>query len=445
MLHFSRYIFNAMFENDDKPITSYYQHTANGQIDAPQLQQHIKADVVVIGGGLSGCSTALHLASSGVDVAVLESRQFGWGASGRSGGQIINGFSISQDVLEKQLGMEHAKQLWQHSVYAVDYTRQLIKTHNIDCDLTMGYLHVGVKPRHAKALRCWVEQLSRTYDYTSMQYHNQNQLTEFLASERYQGGVSDSGSGHLHPLNYCLGIAKAAEDAGARLWQHSAVVKVATTATGKVVDVVNQDGGNGKINCQHVVYACNAYLNKLAPKIGNKIMPVGTYMVATEPLQEDLALGLISNRAAVADNNFVLDYYRLSADNRMLFGGRVSYSTLQPRKLTHSLRHRMLSVFPQLQGVNIDFSWGGYVAITRNRAPDIGQMDDGSWFAQGYSGHGMALSGYIGKLLAQAILGDREGMACFEKIPHKTFVGGKILRMPALVAAMSYYKLKDYF
>ncbi len=429
-----------MPKTDIQTADSYYEHTRNQVIDAPELSQNTKADVVVIGGGLTGCSTALHLAQKGVDVAVVESRHYGWGASGRSGGQIINGISSGEEALEKMLGLDTSKELWDHSVRSVEYTRKLVEDHKIDCDLTMGYMYLAVKPRQARALESWAERLSRVYDYQVMEYHDKSQLGQYIGSDLYQGGVSDPGSGHLHPLNYCLGIARAAQKAGARLFQNSAVIRIESTASGKVIHCAQ-----GKITCDQVVYGCNAYLDNLAPSISKKIMPVGTYIIATEPLKEEVALGLISNRAAACDTNFVLDYYRLSADNRMLFGGRVSYSTLEPLKLTQSLQHRMLRVFPQLQGVKIDFSWGGYVAITRNRAPHIGQMKDGSWFAHGYSGHGMAITGYLGKLLAQGIVGDRSEIACFEKIAHKTFPGGKILRMPALVAAMGYYKLKDQF
>jgi len=428
-----------MVERNADAVDSYYEHTRNQTIDAPQLREDTKADVVIIGGGITGCSTALHLAEKGVDVAVVEARYFGWGASGRSGGQIINGYSVGQDVLEKIVGLDTAKELWDHSVQSVSYTRHLVETHKIDCDLTMGYLHVAVKQRQAGELQQWVENLSKTYDYDVMEYISVDELGAYLGSRLYQGGVFDPGSGHLHPLNYCLGISRAARDAGARLFQNSIVTRVESTARGKVVH-----GVNGKISCDQVVYACNAYLDKLSPEISNKIMPVGTYIVATEPLKEDVALGLIPNRAAISDTNFVLDYYRLSADNRMLFGGRVSYSSLEPMKLTQSLQTRMLRVFPQLKGVKIEFTWGGYVAITRNRAPHIGQLSDGSWYAQGYSGHGMALTGYMGKLLTQAIQGDKQSISSFQCIPHKVFPGGKVLRMPALVAAMAYYKLKDH-
>lgn len=427
-----------MFNNDNQTANSYYEFSRNSEINSTTLEEDIKVDVVVIGGGLTGCSTALHLAQAGVDVAVVEARHFGWGASGRSGGQIIVGFSAGQGVLEKQVGNERAKELWDHSLKAVEYTRELIKTHDIQCDLTMGYLHVGIKPRQARELQQWAEHLSTNYDYQVLEFHNKKELGVHIGSNRYCGGLSDPGSGHLHPLNYCLGVTNAAQQAGVKLFDNTNVIKIDSDVDGYILHC-----SKSKIRCNQVVYGCNAYIGDLAPEISSKIMPVGTYIIASEPLKEDVALGLIPNRAAVADSNFVLDYFRLSADNRMLFGGRVSYSTLEPFKLSNSMATRMINVFPQLQGVKTDFSWGGYVAITRNRAPHIGQLKDGNWYAQGYSGHGMALTGYMGKLLSKAVLGDRESIECFEKIPHKTFPGGSALRTPALVAAMAYYKIKD--
>ncbi|MEM7195635.1 MAG: FAD-binding oxidoreductase [Pseudomonadota bacterium] len=423
-----------------EPVNSYYEASSNGHLDAPVVAEDMDADAVVIGGGLTGSSTALHLAEAGVDVIQLEQSHFGWGASGRSGGQIINGYGAEMESLETLLGTERAEELWQHSLNAVEYTETLIDRFSIDCDYQRGYLHVGVKPRHDAELKHWAQHMADQYGYEVMEYWSKIKLREVLGSELYCGAVFDPASGHLHPLNYCLGVASAAAQAGARQFQRSAVTQV--TKTGQGFKVVVNDHA---IHCKELVYACNAYIGKLAPEIHKKIMPVGTYIVATEPLPETTTSGLISNRAAVSDTNFVLDYYRLSSDNRMLFGGRVSYSTLEPRKLTESLRRRMLRVFPQLAGVQIDYSWGGYVAITQNRAPHIGQQKDGSWFAQGFSGHGMALTGYVGKLLSDACLGDHQTLDCFREIPHRTFPGGRLLRTPALVAAMSYYRMRDHF
>ena len=288
---------------------------------------------MVIGGGITGVSTALHLAEKGVDVALLESRHFGWGASGRSGGQIIVGYSAEQQDLEKLVGMDSARELWRHSVAAVEWTRRRIAQHHIDCDLTSGYLHVGVKRGQAGNLQKWAGHLAKTYDYQNLEYLDGSQLRQIIGSKLYSGAVSDSGSGHLHPLNYCLGLARAAQQAGARLYQDSAVIRVESSASSGASSGASStrvDTEFGSITCDQVVYACNAYLGRLQPHLAKMIMPVGTYIIATEPLREEIVSGLIANRAAVADTNLVLDYYRLSADNRMLFGGRVSYSTLEP-------------------------------------------------------------------------------------------------------------------
>ena len=427
-----------MNPNDRETANSWYEASRRYTITAQQIRGEQRADVVVIGGGLSALSTALHLAEKGVDVALVESRHVGWGASGRSGGQIILGYSIGQPSLEKLVGLHSARELWQHSLDALAWTRARIKKHRIDCDLTAGYLHAGIKPRHQRHLNEWIEHLAKRYDYHDLEYLERARLREVLGSEMYCGAVSDSQSGHLHPLNYCLGIAKAAQQAGARLYHNSAVTAVQTKASSITVHTAVAN-----ITCEQVVYGCNAYLDSLQPSLAKTIMPVGTCIIATEPLDASIAAGLIANRAAVADENLVLDYFRLSADNRLLFGGRVSYLALEPRRLLRALRHRMTRVFPQLRDVRIDYSWGGYVAITRNRAPHIGQLDERCWFAQGFSGHGMALTGYVGGLLADAVLGEQQRIECFRNIPHKNFPGGIALRTPSLVAAMSCRRLWD--
>ena len=438
-----------MNPNDRQPADSYYQASRRYAIEAAQLRGAHKADVVVIGGGITGVSTALHLAEKGVDVAVLESRDFGWGASGRSGGQIITGYSADQQALEKLVGMDTARVLWEHSVAALAWTRRRIERHRIDCDLVSGYLHAGVKPGHARELQAWAQHLATHYDCKNLEYLDRAQVRRIVGSTIYSGAVSDPDSGHLHPLNYCLGLAQAAQQAGARLYRDSAVTRVQvsrSTAAGPGVTVhigAGGAGGSGTISCDKVVYGCNAYLHRLQPRLAKMIMPVATCIIATEPLSERVASALIANRAAVADTQLVLDYFRLSADNRMLFGGRVSYLGLEPRRLMRSLRRRMLKVFPQLRDARIDFSWGGYVAITRNRAPHIGQLDPSSWFAQGFSGHGMALTGYVGGLLADAVMGATQHIECFRKIPHKAFPGGPALRTPALVVGMAGRRLLD--
>ena len=428
-----------MNQTDRQTADSYYESSKNFSIDANELQGDKQFDVVVIGGGLTGCGAALELAEKGVSVALLESRHFGWGASGRSGGQIISGFGVEQDSLEKIVGLDSAKELWEHSLRALDYTRGKIEKHDINCDLTRGYIHVGEKPRHCRELQEWVEHMDKVYDYSIMQYVDQSELSALVTTDAYSGGVIDPGSGHLHPLNYSLGLARGAQKAGANLFQNSAVVRVEQSESKNIVCTEN-----GKITCDSVIYACNAYLDNLNHVINKKIMPVGTYIIATEPLGESLSRSLIADESAIADTNFVLDYYRISADFRMLFGGRVSYSTIEPVRLADSLRKRMLRIFPALAPMKIDYAWGGFVAITQNRAPHIGQLPNNRFFAQGFSGHGMALSGYIGALLARACLGEKDEIAVFESIPHRSFPGGSMLRMPTLVAAMAYHRLRDY-
>jgi len=428
---------------------SYYQASRRFRLDAAPLRGAARADVAVIGGGLTGVAAALHLAEQGAAVAVLEARQVGWGASGRSGGQILPGFSADMRDLERLIGRDSARALWAHSTAAVDFTRARIASHAIACDWTPGYYHAAVRPGQARDLQRWAEHLGAQYGCADLRYIDRP--GEVIATDRYRGAVFDPHAGHLHPLNYCLGLAQAARQAGARIYHGSPVTAVETGGA-----TITVKTATATVTCAQLIYACNAYLDRLQPRLAAAIMPVGTYIIATERLPAALADSLIANRAAVADTNLVLDYYRLSASNRMLFGGRVSYAARQSRRLARSLRRRMTAVFPQLTGARVDFAWGGLVAITRNRAPHIGCLTAGAdssparrgrqWFAHGFSGHGMALSGYAGRLLAGAALGEAEALAGvddFSRIPHRDFPGGPALRAPLLVAAMAWRRLAD--
>lgn len=427
-----------MKQADNATADSWYEATRGYPLAGERPEGDLRADVVVIGGGLTGAGAALTLAERGVDVALLEARHFGWGASGRSGGQIIAGYSCDQRVLERLVGADCARDLWDHSLAAVQFVHDRVARHRIRCDLRRGYLHVAVKPKQATELEQWAAHLERAYDFAVLSVLDRSRLRSLLDSPLYAGGVADPVSGHLHPLNYTLGLIDAAAAAGATLYQDAAVRRVSAGTGGSIVETAL-----GRFHCDSVVYACNAYIDRLNPDLGRLIMPVGSHIVATEPLGERVARGLIAEDAAVSDASHLLDYYRLSADCRLLFGGRVSYAGLEPGRLTPALRERIVRVFPQLDGVGIDYAWGGYVAITRNRAPSIGSLPGNGWYAQGYAGQGMALAGYAGKLLADAVLGDHEAIACFGQIPHKAFPGGSVLRKPSLAAAMAYHRLLD--
>lgn len=417
--------------------TSYYAASANPAPDRPALQEMIEADVCVIGAGITGCSTALHLAEKGYRVALVEAKRVGWGASGRSGGQLIFGYACDMSKLKAITSPSDARLLWQVADEAVRYTRELIGKFDIRCDLKQGHLHAAVKPRHQRELESWKRELEDEYAYHGLQLLERNDLRSLLASDAYQGGLLDPKSGHLHPLNYTLGLAAAAEQAGATIYENSPATKI-DYGTRQTVRTPQ-----GEVRCEHLVFCGNAYLGDTEKQLRSKCMPVGTYIVATEPLGETRAAELIRNDMAVADMNFVLDYYRRSADHRLLYGGRVSYSTVSPLNLERAMKPRMLKVFPQLEDVSIEYTWGGNVAITVNRAPHFGRLRPNIYFAQGFSGHGIGLTGMTGKLMADAISGTAEKFDVFTRIPHMSFPGGKWLRMPALVMAMAWYRLRD--
>jgi gamma-glutamylputrescine oxidase len=422
------------------PASSYYAATAAAGAAAARaaLEGERRADVAVVGGGIAGCSAALHLAQRGYKVVLMEARFVGYGASGRSGGQLIFGLAPSQRTLTAQVGREDAHRLFELSIEALDTTRALIDTYAIACDYTPNHVHVATKPRHVRELREWADELHGEYGYDSARLLNREELQRHVRSERYLGGLLDSRSGHLHPLKYTQGLARAAELEGVRIFENTQVLRYDSGSGGVAVH-----SARGVVRCAYLILCGNAYLDGVAPQLARRILGVGTYIVATEPLDPTRGRRLLPSNAAVADINWILDYFRLTADHRLLFGGRVSYSAVQPPHLTESMRRRLLRVFPALADVAVDYTWDGYLDITMSRAPDFGRLAPNVYYLQGFSGHGMSLTGLAGKLVAEAVSGAAERFDVFARIPHRDFPGGPLLRRPSLVLAMLYYRLRD--
>jgi gamma-glutamylputrescine oxidase len=422
--------------NPSAHVDSWYSRSATPAPEHPRLEGRQTADVVILGAGLTGLSAALELAQAGLDVVVLEARRVGWGASGRNGGQVIFGYGCEQPKIAALVGQETSRRLFDWSLEGVQLVRERIAGHAIDADWRDGHAHVAIKPRHVDELKAWQRDLAGNYGY-DVQWWDRDQLQAQLPSPRYIGALYDPRSGHLHPLNYTLGLARAAVAAGVRIFEHSPVLSLERGARPRLRTA------SGEVQGDFCVLAGNALVHGIAPELDDKIMPVGTYVGATAPLGEERARGLIRNDMAVADINWALDYFRLSRDHRLLFGGRASYSTLPPPDLPGTMARRMARVFPQLRGVGFDSVWGGLIDISLNRAPHWGRLGDNVYFAQGFSGHGVAATGLAGRILAEAIRGQAGRLDLFAGIPHRDFPGGRALRTPMLVAAMAWFKLRD--
>ncbi len=419
---------------------SYYEASAQRDAGLAPLQGDVHVDVVVVGAGFAGLSAAIELAQRGYSVAVLEADRICSGASGRNGGQAIVGFASGQEPFEQQLGKADARLAWDMSLEAIGMIDQRTAQYGIDCDWTKGYLYVADSPRKARALERSMQEQKDHYGL-ECDFAQGADTQRYIQSPHYCAAAYESVSGHLHPLKYGLGLARAARALGVQIFEHSPVVDLRRGAQ------VQAHTARGVVHASFGVLAGNCMLGeygpRVAPEIAPRIMPVGTYMVATAPLDPQLCKSLVPHNAAVCDNNFILDYFRFSADHRMLFGGKVSYSAKTPANLEQVMAARVRQVFPQLQNTAIDYVWGGFVDISMNRAPDFGRLADNLYYLQGFSGHGVALTGLAGRLAAQAIAGQAERFDVFAHLQHRKFPGGALLRMPSLVLGMLFHQLRD--
>ena len=419
---------------------SYYAASVNRQLAYPPLRGEMRVDVCIVGGGFSGLNSAIELAQKGLSVALLEAHKIGWGASGRNGGQLIRGVGHGVEQFESVIGAGGVRELKLMGLEAVEIVRQRIEQFNIDCDLTWGYCDLANKPRDLAGFaedKAELESLGYRHPLRLLQ---PEQMHEVVGSNRYVGGLIDMGSGHLHPLNLALGEAAAAQSLGVQLFEDSAVTRIDYGPEVKV------HSAQGVVRATTLVLACNAYLNGLNSNLGGKVLPAGSYVIATEPLSAAEARALIPQNMALCDQRVALDYYRLSADRRLLFGGACHYSGRDPADIAGYMRPKMLAVFPHLHDVRIDYQWGGMIGIGANRLPQIGRLKDQAnvYYAQAYSGHGVNATHLAGKLLAEAIAGQASsGFDLFAKVPHMTFPGGKHLRSPLLALGMLWHRLKE--
>jgi len=422
---------------------SWYYATALGLTDYPVLEDTLSVDVCIIGAGYTGLSTALELAERGYSVAVLEAYRVGAGASGRNGGVLGMGQRKDQQELERWLGGDTARRLWQIALDANALVRERVARYQIDCDLTDGELHAAHRPRHVAYYRQYAEHLERVYGYAGCRPVDRDEMVAMLGTEAYHGGYLDCGAGHLHPLNLALGLARAATAAGARIFERSTVLDY--SGGERPGESVRVRTAAGQVTATYLVIACNGYLGGLERSIESYQMPINNFVLATAPLEEARARRINRDNVAVVDSRFVVNYFHLSPDRRLIFGGGENYSTRFPRDLKAFVRRHLLAVYPTLADVPVDYAWGGTLAITLKRMPHFGRKGYGVYWAQGYSGHGIAMANMGGKLVAEAIMGSAERFDLFADLPHRRFPGGRLLRWPALVAGMLYYAMLDRF
>ena len=431
----------GLLDRNDAPgrhAASWYAATAVGQRERPSLDGDRRADVVVVGAGFTGLSTALHLAEAGADVVVLDAHRAGWGASGRNGGQLVSGQRCDPEELEARYGRDVARRLYHLGEDAKALVHALCARHGIPYDYRPGLLYATRRQRDGPALRASARRLAEIYGYPHAHFVDREELRTLVASPRLFAGVLDEGAGHLHPLNYALGLADAAERAGATLFDLSRVVALERGGGG-----VAARTPRGTVRAETAVLVGNGYLDGLAPAVAARVMPINNFIVATEPLGEAGMRRVLGRDLAAADSRFVINYFRPTPDHRLLFGGGETYRYRFPDDIAGLVRPHLEDLFPQLAGVRLDHAWGGTLAITRSRLPYLARPAPNVIAAGGYSGQGIALATLAGKLVAGAIEGESAGFDAFAGIPQPAFPGGRWLRWPLLVAGMSWFALRD--
>ncbi|TDJ45212.1 MAG: FAD-binding oxidoreductase [Gammaproteobacteria bacterium] len=414
---------------------SYYAASANESTDFAPLDGAVKADVCVIGAGFTGISTALHLAERGYDVHVVEANKVGWGASGRNGGQMIGGIAGEKAML-KHHGAEIAGLLWEMRWAGNEIIRQRVQQYGIQCDLKAGYLDVAIKDRHVRALREEYEYLKNNNFPHEFQIMSRQETRELIGTDAYIGALKIMGNGHLHPLNLCVGEAQAAVQQGATIYEQSPVLDIEKSATPRVITE------NGSVSADFVVLAGNAY-QFLDKRLRSQLFPVNSFIIATEPLSDELIAEINPEDLAVCDPNFILEYFRLSADKRLLFGGRINYFGDDPEVIKMNLKPRMCRIYPQLANIRIDYAWGGTIGVTLSRVPQMGRIAPNIIYSQGYSGHGVNVTHLAGQILADAIAGTLERFDVFARIKPITVPGSGVFSKQMVALGMVYYRLRD--
>ncbi|EAQ23252.1 NAD(P)/FAD-dependent oxidoreductase [Roseovarius sp. 217] len=429
---------NLLYSNDRRGTypPSWYAATTAPLPEFAPLRGRTRAEVCVVGAGYTGLSAALHLAEAGLDVVLLEAQRVGFGASGRNGGQLGSGQRMEQTALERLVGADDAVHLWHLAEEAKDLVKSLVARHGIDCHLKPGVAHACFSAREMTAEHDYADHLATRYGYDQIEKLDAEALTALCPSPAYHGGSLDRGAAHLHPLSFALGLARAAAAAGVRIHEGSAVHNITRGATVRVATDA------GAVEADHLILACNGYLGGLERKVAARVMPINNFIVATEPLGDNAAR-VLTQDVAVADTKFVVNYFRLSHDKRLLFGGGESYGYRFPKDIRATVRKPMLGIFPHLHDVRLDYAWGGTLAITMRRMPYLVRLAPNILSASGYSGHGVGTATHAGRLMAEAVRGQAAGFECMARVPAPAFPGGTALRNPLLVLAMTWFSLRD--